>query len=143
MTRSDSIALDRAHGLRCFLVEDSALIRHNLIAMLEEMLAMQVIGSAEDEAGALGWLMHANQPCDIMIIDIFLKTGTGIPVLKQARKRWPLVKLVVLTNYDTPEMRRHCLTLGADRVFDKSRELDDLILYCSNVLPPKPTARAA
>lgn len=140
MTRSDLSAPDQAHGLRCFLVEDSALIRHNLIAMLEEMLAMQVIGSAEDESSALDWLMHAAKPCDIMIIDIFLKTGTGIPVLTQARKRWPLVKLVVLTNYVTPAMRRHCLTQGADRVFDKSRELDDLILYCSNLLPPLPTA---
>lgn len=112
------------------------MIRRNLIAMLEEMLAMQVIGYAEDEASALGWVMQAEGPCDIIIIDIFLKSGTGIPVLKQARKRWPKVQLVVLTNFDTPEMRRHCLTLGADRVFDKSRELDDLILYCSMLLPP-------
>lgn len=136
MMRSDSTAPDRPPGLRCFLVEDSAVIRQNLIAMLQEMLAMQVIGSAEDEASSLDWLKHADQACDIMIIDIFLKTGTGIPVLQQARKRWPTVKLVVLTNYDTPAMRRHCLTLGADRVFDKSRELEDLILYCSNLMPP-------
>lgn len=136
MMRSDSTAPDQPPGVRCFLVEDSAVIRHNLIAMLEEMLAMQVIGSAEDEASGLAWLKQADQPCEIMIIDIFLKTGTGIPVLQQARKRWPAVKLVVLTNYDTPAMRRHCLTLGADRVFDKSRELDDLIVYCSKLLPP-------
>ena len=136
MMSSDPTATETAPSLRCFLVEDSEVIRHNLIAMLEEMLAMQVIGSAEDEAGALDWLMHADRPCDIMFIDIFLKTGTGIAVLKQARQRWPTVKLVVLTNYDTPEMRRHCLSLGADRVFDKSRELEDLILYCSELPPP-------
>ena len=27
-------------------------------------------------------------------------------------------------------MRRKCLELGADRVFDKSNEIDGLILYC-------------
>jgi len=27
-------------------------------------------------------------------------------------------------------MRRKCLELGADRVFDKSNEIDALILYC-------------
>ena len=39
-------------------------------------------------------------------------------------------KLVVLSNYATPDMRRKCLELGADRVFDKSNEIDALILYC-------------
>ena len=29
-----------------------------------------------------------------------------------------------------PDMRRKCLELGADRVFDKSNEIDALILYC-------------
>ena len=59
---------------------DSRAKSSNLIAMLEEMLALQVIGSAEDETAALDWLAHADRPCDIMIIDIFLKTGTGISV---------------------------------------------------------------
>lgn len=136
MTLQDPPAHDQAPRLRCFLVEDSEVIRHNLIAMLEEMLALQVIGSAEDETAALDWLAHADRPCDIMIIDISLKTGTGISVLKQARQCWPSVKLVVLTNFHTPEMRRHCLSLGADQVFDKSRQLEDLIHYCSKLLPP-------
>ena len=139
MMRSDPSAPDPAPSTRCFLVEDSALIRHNLIAMLEEMLPMQVIGSAEDEAGAIDWLMHTDKPCDLMIIDIFLKAGTGIGVLKRARQHWPMAKLVVLTNYCTAEMRRHCVSLGADQVFDKSCELDDLIFYCSNSTPPAPT----
>ena len=37
---------------------------------------------------------------------------------------------VVLSNYATPDMRRKCLELGADRVFDKSNEIDALIGYC-------------
>ena len=36
----------------------------------------------------------------------------------------------MLSNYATPDMRRKCLELGADRVFDKSNEIDALILYC-------------
>ena len=39
-------------------------------------------------------------------------------------------RFVVLTNYATSEMRRQCAALGADRVFDKSSELDDLIAFC-------------
>ena len=68
--------------------------------------------------------------CDLMIIDIFLKSGTGLEVLRNAAHLLPGACRVVLTNYATPDMRRRCQSLGADRVFDKSSELDDLIHYC-------------
>lgn len=121
---------DAATELTCFLVEDSAVIRQNLVSTLEEMLAARVVGCAEDEASALAWL-HTGAACRLMIIDIFLKTGTGLEVLRQARAHRPSARLVVLTNYATPEMRRRCLDLGADRVFDKSRQTEDFLAYCA------------
>ena len=39
-------------------------------------------------------------------------------------------KRVVLSNFATPDIRRRCLGLGADGVFDKSGEIDALIDYC-------------
>lgn len=117
-------------ALNCFLVEDSPVIRQNLVATLEEMLPMQVVGTAEDEDGALRWLQESPTPCDLLIIDIFLRTGTGLEVLRRAKAVRPDTLLVVLTNYATPEMRRRCEELGADRLFDKSAELEDLLAYC-------------
>ena len=119
--------------LTCFLVEDSPVIRENLIATFEEMLGMQVVGCAEDERTALQWLQGPDRACDLMIIDIFLKTGTGLEVLSRAKALRPGLKLVVLTNYATTEMRRRCMLLGADRVFDKSAELEELLAYCETV----------
>ncbi|UXH76263.1 response regulator transcription factor [Roseateles amylovorans] len=121
--------------LTCFLVEDSPLIRENLIATLQEMLNMEVVGQAEDEAGALRWLQDEAVPCDLVIIDLFLKRGTGLSLLPKARQLQPEAKLVVLSNYATVEMRHRCEQLGADRVFDKSSELDELIAYCLDLLP--------
>jgi DNA-binding NarL/FixJ family response regulator len=40
---------------------------------------------------------------------------------------------VVLSNYTTADMRRRCLALGADRVFDKSNEIELLIQYCDEL----------
>ena len=117
-------------GLRCFLVEDSPVIRQNLIATLEEMLPISVVGFADDEAGALKWMRGDGADCDLMIIDIFLRAGSGLEVLRSARLLRPAARLVVLTNFATPDMRRRCLQLGADRVFDKSAELDELLHYC-------------
>ena len=116
--------------LRAFIVEDSPVIRENLVAALEEMAPIDVIGTAEDESGAVAWLGNPENRCDLVVVDIFLKSGSGLGVLKAAAASRSHLKLVVLSNYATPDMRRKCLELGADRVFDKSNEIDALILYC-------------
>ncbi len=116
--------------LKAFIVEDSPVIRENLVAALEELAPVKVVGTAEDEPGAVSWLGGGAHECDLVIIDIFLKRGSGLGVLRAAADLHKPMSLVVLSNYATPDMRRKCLELGADRVFDKSNEIDALILYC-------------
>jgi DNA-binding NarL/FixJ family response regulator len=120
-------------ALKAYVVEDSPVIRENLIAALEELAPVQVIGTAEDESTALRWLGDGAHPVDLVIIDIFLKRGSGLGVLRAASDMHRPMSLVVLSNYATPDMRRKCLELGADRVFDKSNEIDSLILYCARL----------
>ena len=119
--------------LRTYIVEDSPVIRENLIATLEEMVPVEVVGTAEDETSAAQWLGRPDNACDLVIIDIFLKSGSGLGVLQAARSTGQPCKLVVLSNYATPDMRRKCLQLGADKVFDKSNEIDGLISYCARL----------
>jgi DNA-binding NarL/FixJ family response regulator len=128
-----SIPNDVMAHLRTFIVEDSPVIRENLIATLEEMVPVEVIGTAEDESSATQWLGKSDNACDLVIIDIFLKSGSGLGVLQTARQAQAARKLVVLSNYATPDMRRKCLQLGADKVFDKSNEIDGLISYCARL----------
>ena len=118
------------HPLKTYIVEDSPVIRENLIATLEELGPVQVVGTAEDEATAVHWLAEANRQVDLVIVDIFLKGGSGLGLLRAAQALPHRHKLVVLSNYATPDIRRKCLELGADQVFDKSNEIDALILYC-------------
>ena len=120
-------------ALKAFIVEDSPVIRENLIAALEELAPVQVVGTAEDEPTAVTWLGSAEHDCDLVIIDIFLKRGSGLGVLRAANDMARPMGLVVLSNYATPDMRRKCLELGASRVFDKSNEIDALILYCARL----------
>ena len=121
------------HPLKTYIVEDSPVIRENLIATLEELVPIQMVGTAEDEASAVQWLLLPRQQVDLVIIDIFLKAGSGLGVLRAAGGMQHGAKLVVLSNYATPDMRRKCLDLGADRVFDKSNDIDALISYCSEL----------
>jgi DNA-binding NarL/FixJ family response regulator len=119
--------------LNAFLVEDSPVIRDGLIGALEEMTPVRVIGSADNEGEAVAWLTSHEHGCDLMVIDIFLKSGSGLGVLEEARRLDHDMVLVVLSNYATSDMRRRCFELGADKVFDKSREIDELIDYCGHL----------
>lgn len=125
-------------ALRTYIVEDSAVIRENLIATLEELVAVDVVGTAEDESSAVKWLAEPDHPVDLVIVDIFLKGGTGLGVLRAATGLPPGAKLVVLSNYATQDMRRKCLELGAHKVFDKSDEIDALIQYCGRLASGDP-----
>jgi DNA-binding NarL/FixJ family response regulator len=116
-----------------FLVEDSPVIRQSLIATLEELSQVRVVGTADDEATAIDWLQQQGNAVDLVIIDLFLKSGTGLGVLRRMRDHLPGCILVVLSNYATRDMRQKCLTLGATRVFDKSQDIDGLILYCNQL----------
>ena len=120
-------------SLKAFVVEDSPVIRENLIAALEELAPVHVVGTAEDETSAMHWLGGGDNACDLVIIDIFLKQGSGLGVLRAARELHKAMVMIVLSNYATPDMRRKCLALGANRVFDKSNEIDALIEYCARL----------
>jgi DNA-binding NarL/FixJ family response regulator len=116
--------------LQTFIVEDSPVILENLVATLEELVDVEVLGTADDEAGALaGWRQHEAR-LDLVIVDIFLKSGSGLGLLAEASRQGLKGRRVVLTNYATPDIRRRCTALGADRVFDKSSDLEDLFAYC-------------
>jgi len=125
-------------GLRTYLVEDSALIRENLIGTLEELSHVQVVGTAEDVPSAIEWLRDGATVCDLAIIDIFLKRGSGLEVLQAARSIGKDLRVVVLTNFASPEIRKRCMELGADRVFDKSNEIDTLLRYCERLAAGEP-----
>jgi DNA-binding NarL/FixJ family response regulator len=120
--------------LRTYIVEDSPLIRENLIATLEELSPVSVVGTAGDEHAAVAWLLRAGRAVDLVIVDIFLKGGSGLGVLREAQRMPSLAcKIAVLSNYATPDMRRKCLGLGADRVFDKSHDIEELLRYCTQL----------
>lgn len=120
-------------ALKTFIIEDSPVILENLVATLEELDNLEVVGSVADEASAVQTLRADPELADLLIVDVFLRQGSGLGVLIEAQKLNLPARRVVLTNYATEDIRRRCKTLGAERVFDKSRELDDLISYCAEL----------
>ena len=122
-------------ALTTYLVEDNDTIRHNLIETLEEVAPIRVAGYGSSQNEAVAWLTQQAHHWDLAIVDLFLREGSGLGVLSACRERKPQQKVVVVTNYATPDIRRRATGLGANAVFDKSSELDSLIAYCIDQAP--------
>ena len=126
-------ALSVMPTLRTFIVEDNAVILKNLVDTLEELTDLKVIGTTGNEEDAVRALSSHADHLDLLIVDVFLNAGSGLGVLKSAQQMALPARRVVLTNYATDDIRRRCANLGADAVFDKSSELEDLIDYCEKM----------
>lgn len=111
--------------LRVVLVEDSPDIRARLAESLGEIPNLEIIGSADTERGAVDLLTSA--AWDALVLDLQLKQGTGLAVLKSLGERGRKDgKVVVFTNYSFPVYRDKSMALGADFFFDKAREFQHL-----------------
>ena len=134
---TDTRAPVRARGnvqpsvqLRTYIVEDNATIRENLIGALEELASIVSLGWSDNERHAKAWLATHGGQWELAIVDLFLKEGSGLGVIEACKVRGPTQRVVVLSNYATDDMRKRCMELGADAVFDKSNEIDALVDYC-------------
>jgi DNA-binding NarL/FixJ family response regulator len=119
-------------ALFTFLVEDNRTIRDNLIPALEDLADAAVVGMAETESDAVGWLRSHPDDWQLLVVDLFLKEGSGLGVLRSCMSRPHSKRAVVLSNYINADIRARCMALGADAVFDKSRELEAFFDYCND-----------
>jgi DNA-binding NarL/FixJ family response regulator len=106
------------------LVEDSEVVRERLLQSIESIPNIQVVGAFEDEESAITGVLQLAP--DILLVDIRLRSGSGINVLKVAAGNYPDTKIIVLTNHTEPQYRKACLDGGAHYFFDKSNEFDQV-----------------
>ena len=123
-TRKTKTNASTSRPLRIFLVEDSEVIRERLTESISSLPNVHVVGHADTEAHAITAVRHT--PCDVLVLDLQLRTGHGFNVLKAVRGRpyGSQLIVIVLTNFTSSQYRDRCMEMGADYFFDKSREYD-------------------
>jgi DNA-binding NarL/FixJ family response regulator len=117
-----SSILPSVRSLRIFLVEDSQAVRDLLIQNLTSIPGIELAGYAEDESDALQKLTC--QSCDVLILDIRLKQGNGMSLLRSLANS-PNVNIdvkIVFTNNSSETYRRTSSQYGAGYFFDKSTD---------------------
>lgn len=97
---------------RVILVDDHPVFRLGLAQLIAAESDLVVSGEAEDAEAAL--VLFRERPCDIAIIDLSLKTSSGIDLIKQVRTTWPDLKILVLSMHDEQLFGERVLRAGAN-----------------------------
>ena len=108
--------------LKVFLVEDSALIRERLLAMLDTIAGTQTVGSADRADDAIRRILDAHP--DTVVLDLQLAQGSGFDVLRALHAQAPSIDVLMLTNFPAAPYRRIAERLGARHFFDKTTEFE-------------------
>src|SRR6185312_8372008 len=94
-----------------FVVDDHPLVRDSLAMLINQQQDMEVCGEAEDVASALRFFAKGEP--DIAIVDISLKEGSGLELIKQLKAKASSVPVVVLSMHDEKLYAERCIRAGA------------------------------
>jgi DNA-binding NarL/FixJ family response regulator len=107
-----------------YLVDDSALVRERLMNRLSELCNTKVAGSTGNPVEALHSI-RVLRP-DVVVLDIDLPGKSGLELLKEIKRDRPEIRVVMLTNYDYPQLRRECLDAGAEYFLNKAKDFEQV-----------------
>lgn len=96
--------------IRIILVDDHAVLRAGLTALLNAESDMTVVGEAGDGAAAIA-VAQTLQP-DVILLDINMPTMNGLDALAALRQAAPASRILVLTMHDDQTYLRQVLALG-------------------------------
>jgi DNA-binding NarL/FixJ family response regulator len=96
---------------RIFIVDDHPLVRDWLSTLLRQQPDFEVCGQAEDAPSALAGM--AAKPPDVAIVDLSLKGGSGLDLIKDLRLRHPETAIIVLSMYEETHYAERALRAGA------------------------------
>jgi DNA-binding NarL/FixJ family response regulator len=116
-----NISKTGAPVVKVLVVDDSLPIQRSLARLLMSVEGVEVVGYAEDVAGAIAKI-EATQP-DLVVLDVDLRNqDRGIDVLRFVRRAHPHIRVIALSNFSWQAIREGFLQAGASAYFDKSME---------------------
>ncbi|HEV2405302.1 MAG TPA: response regulator transcription factor [Ktedonobacterales bacterium] len=117
--------------IRVLLADDQALLRESFRRLLElEGDDIEVVGAAADGQDALEQverLTQAGGPPDVVLMDIRMPRLNGVEATRELHRRWPAVRVVMLTTFDDEEYIVEGLRAGARGYLLKDTSSDQLV----------------
>lgn len=96
---------------KVFLVDDHPLLREGLAGLINRLPEIKICGEAETAGEAIDGICRTK--ADAAIVDLSLKEGSGIELIKAIRSRSPGTAVLVLSMHDERRYAERCIRAGA------------------------------
>lgn len=118
----------RANGqrIRVMIVDDHAILRQALGQLLEGKPEVEVVGEAGNGREAMT-AAEKLQP-DVILMDMVMPGLNGLEATRQIRKRFPNMRILILTGYMEDEQILSALRAGASGYVVKRSDTEELLL---------------
>lgn len=128
--------------LSVYIVEDSPIFLKAIETLLAENKRIAIVGCAGEAGLAMREIPHLAP--EVVILDFQLARGNGIDVLKSIKAQKEASPIAIMFSGTVePAFRRVSLELGADFVFEKSRDFDRLAQLLRSLTSSRDTPRGA
>jgi DNA-binding NarL/FixJ family response regulator len=110
---------------KIILADDHAMFRHGIRNLIEKIAGFEISGEADDGLELLE-LLKSSVP-DLIILDIAMPRLRGLEALREVKKHFPKVKILILTMHDNEEFVKQAVTGKADGFILKEEPSSELI----------------
>lgn len=123
------------HKQRILIVEDHTLLRQGLCAMISADPDIEVVGEADNGRDAVK--LAGSLTPDLILMDLSMPGTNGTESIVEIKRRFPAIKVLVLTVHKAEEYIREALKAGADGYVLKHATHAELMLAIKSVLSGK------
>ena len=120
---------------RVVLVEDHALVRAGLRALLSKEPDLDIVGEASNGREAIN-IIQSLKP-DLILMDLSMQGSNGIEAIATIKRRHPKIRILVVTMHEAEEYIHESLQAGADGYMLKDASHDELCVAVRSVLDGK------
>ena len=117
--------------MRILIADDHALMRRGVRSVLRTRPDLDVCGEAIDGQDAIEQAQKLRP--DLIVMDISMPGINGIEATREIRQILPQMKILVLSQHNSPEMMRLALSAGARGYVVKSEIADNLLIGIDKV----------
>ena len=122
----------RMGKVRVLLADDHAVVRSGIRNALHELPDLEIVGEVGD-GPTLGPALERLQP-DLLVIDVTMPQFEPIAAMREIRRRYPALRILVVSAYDDDAYVQGLLGVGVDGYHLKDQPLSDLRLAAQRVL---------
>jgi len=118
--------------IKILIADDHPIVRQGIRQILSEDLTLAVFGEAQNSQEVLD--LVTQQQWDIVILDITMPGRGGIDVLKELRRGYPKLPVLVLSMHSEDQYAIRVLKAGASGYLTKSSAPEELLKAIKRIL---------